>query len=194
MERSNVRTMHPTNRLSTLYKPHNEHITQMPVVEKRKNIMIDAKIDQEIYTLLDDLMTKNKDAEAGYRKAADSLSDLEMKAVFIRYAQRRANFVKELKQEILDLGGGYTTGTSFASSAHRVWMDMVSTFTGKDSTFIYEECLRGEKASLQEYEDATSNNLLPDSTKELIERHQGYIKGIINNLESKVASLETSNS
>jgi uncharacterized protein (TIGR02284 family) len=153
--------------------------------------MIDAKIDQEIFTLLDDLKTKNKDAAEGYRKAADHTTDLDMKAIFVSYAKRRADFVEDMKNEIEELGGDFSAGTSLTSSAHRIWMNIISTFTGKDSTFILKECLRGEQASLEEYQEAASNELLPKSTKNLIERHRNFVQGVVNNLENKIAQLET---
>jgi uncharacterized protein (TIGR02284 family) len=153
--------------------------------------MIDAKIDQEFFTLLDDLMTKNKDASEGYRKAADHTADLDMKATFISYAKRRADFVEETKNKTKELGGDFSTGSSLTSTAHRIWMNMISTFTGKDSVFILKECLRGEQASLEEYKEAAGNETLPKSTKKMISRHKNFIQGALINLENKIAQLET---
>lgn len=153
--------------------------------------MIDAKIDKAVFTLLDDLMTKNRDAVEGYSNASSNISDMDMKETFISYAKKRKAFAEEWKEEIKELGGDFTKGSSIASTVHRVWMDIASTFTGKENVFILKECLRGELVALKEYKDAAKNNFLPDSSQKIIRNHIDFLEGVIRNLKDKIAYFES---
>ncbi|HKK75139.1 MAG TPA: PA2169 family four-helix-bundle protein [Saprospiraceae bacterium] len=153
--------------------------------------MTDAKIDKAVFNLLDDLMTKNRDAVEGYSKASSNISDMDMKETLISYAKRREAFAEEWKEEIKELGGEYTKGSSLASSVHRTWMDIASTFTGKENPFILKECLRGELVALKEYEDAAKNDFLPDSSQKIIRKHTEFLEGVIRNLKDKIAYYES---
>ena len=156
--------------------------------------MIDAKIDNAVFTLLDDLMTKNRDAVEGYSKASANISELDMKETFIGYAKSREQFAGELKEEIDKLGGEFSRGSSLVSSVHRIWMELASAFVGKDSAFILKECLRGESAALADYQKASNNDFLPESSKQLIQKHHDYIESVIRNLKNKIAAFEASQS
>ena len=150
-----------------------------------------ATIDKAVIDLLDDLMTKDRDAIEGYKKASDNVNELAYKELFLRYARQRQKFVDSLKMEITSLGGVFVDQYSFASTMHRIWMDMVGTFTGKNSDFILKECLRGEEAALGDYEDALSNDLLPKSTKSMIGNHLEMLKDAIDELKNHIDAFDS---
>jgi len=141
-----------------------------------------GKIDQAIYTLLDDLMTKDRDATEGYLKAAENIKERSAREMLLRYSNQRGRFVAGLKEEINRLGGEFADRTSFLSSMHRVWMDIQGTISGKDPQTILSECLRGEEAALKDYQEASENKFLPKKTKELIQNHIEKIESSIKEL------------
>ena len=145
-----------------------------------------ATVDKAVIDLLDDLMTKDRDAIEGYKKASDNVSELDYKEMFLRFARQRQKFVDSLKMEIQQLGGTYIDSYSFTSAVHRFWIGIIGTFTGKNSDFIMNECLRGEEASLNDYKVALENDLLPESTKSLIENHSKMIKEAIKEIKDNI--------
>lgn len=143
-----------------------------------------GKIDQAIFELLDDLMTKDRDATEGYLKAAENVSDSRFRDLFLRYSKQRGQFVKDLKTEIDRLGGDFEDRTSFLSTMHRIWMDIQGTFTGRDNQAILQECLRGEISARHDYQEAARNEYLPEPVKELILHHIELINKSIEEIES----------
>jgi uncharacterized protein (TIGR02284 family) len=149
-----------------------------------------AKIDDMIINLLDDLMTKDRDAAEGYIKASENVSNPEVKKMLMRFSQKRIDFVEGFKKEIDNLGGDYKDRTSVLSTMHRIWMDIRGTITGKDELVILNECLRGEEASLSDYADAAANDFLPESSKKIIEKHKSIVEKSIEELKSYVHQFE----
>ena len=149
-----------------------------------------ATVDQAIFDLLDDLMTKDRDAVEGYKKACDNVSELDTKELLLRFARQRKKFVDSLKSEIKLLGGVFVDASSFKSSMHRIWIDLVGTFTGKDEKTVLSECLRGEAAALNDYKEAVKNELLPEGTRSLINNHLEMIKKAIEEIENQLENFD----
>lgn len=133
-------------------------------------------------SLLNELLEKNYDAEKGYKKAADDVKNPTLSSFFKDYANQRYNFGHELKSEIRRLGGEPDKGSSVASNLHRTWIDIKSTFTGKDPEAVVEECIRGERAALDDYEDTLRDTKLPSSSRELVQRQHDQIQAAVNRL------------
>ena len=54
---------------------------------------------------LNDLIEICKDAQEGFRQAAEGVKNGELQTLFNTYAQQRAQFAAELQHEVLRLGG-----------------------------------------------------------------------------------------
>ncbi len=144
---------------------------------------MEAKVDKSIIVMIDNLMTKSRDANEGYLKASENVEDPAIQKALSQYASNRAGFVEALKFEIDQLGGYYEDRTSTTSSLHRFWIDLKGTLTGNDKDAILKECLRGENASLKDYDEALLNKELPTSTQVIIEDHHRKIAKTIKELE-----------
>lgn len=125
---------------------------------------------------LNQLLTKNYDAEAGYKKAAETVDNPQLKQFFENQAQRRYDFGHELKTEIHNTGGTPDKGTSFTGDMHRTWMDIKSTFTSTDEEAILEEVVRGEKAAVEEYRDVLGETTLAPTTQTVINKQISNIE------------------
>ncbi|MFK7936908.1 MAG: PA2169 family four-helix-bundle protein [Saprospiraceae bacterium] len=139
---------------------------------------------------LNDLITKNYDAERGYQEAAEDVDDILLKSYFHQRARNRYDFGHDLKDEIRTLGGKPEKGTSVAGDLHRVWMDIKSSFTSQDEVAILNECKRGEEYAIEEYEEALKNNELPISARTLISSQLNKIRSTVRGLESKITRYE----
>ena len=130
---------------------------------------------EEIGEKLNDLLEKTYDAEKGFKKAAENTDNHNLKNYFQRKAQERYDFGHELKTEITSFGQEVDKGDSVASKAHRTWMDIKAFFSADDAEAMLEEAIRGEKASLDEYDDVLKETALPPSTAELLTRQKQKI-------------------
>ncbi|WP_422082048.1 ferritin-like domain-containing protein [Ulvibacterium sp.] len=132
---------------------------------------------ETIGSKLNDLLEKTYDAEKGFKKAAENTEHYNLKAFFERKAQERYNFGHELKSEIQSFGQNVDSGDSMAGKAHRTWMDIKALFSSDNEESMLEEAIRGEKASVEEYEDVLNETALPPSTANLLMKQKNTIEG-----------------
>lgn len=102
---------------------------------------------------LNSLLEKNHDALNGYAEAADRVENKRLAELFKNHSAQRNEFAQNLRAEINALGGETKDGGSVVASLHRAWIDLKSAFTSGDEKSILAECIRGEEASLDEYDD-----------------------------------------
>lgn len=118
---------------------------------------------------LNDLLTKNYDAEAGYKLAADNVDNTDLRSFLEARAQSRYDFGHALKEEITKLGDTPDKGTSMKGDLHRAWMNLKDAFSSGDSA-TYSECVRGEEAFVEEYEECLNDREnLPPTVVDLVE-------------------------
>lgn len=138
------------------------------------------KYTEEISNKLNELLVKNYDAEKGYLNAAENVDSPSLKVFFKRRATERAEFAKELRTEILRYGEDPKDSGSFKGVVHRNWMSLKSLFSSNDEEAILEEAIRGEEASLEEYNEILKDRTLPPSIDAMLFRHRNAIQSAIN--------------
>lgn len=134
------------------------------------------KYTEEMSKNLNQLLTKNYDAEAGYKKAAEISENPQLKRFFEIQAQKRYDFGHELKSEIKNFGETPDKGTSFTADAHRAWIGIKTAFTSKDEEAILNEIKKGEKATVGEYREIIDKAELPPTTSTLLTKHMSHIE------------------
>ena len=132
---------------------------------------------------LNDLLEKNYDAEEGYKKAAENAKHGALKTYFSNKAQERYDFGHQIKTELKNFGKEPDKGGSVAGAAHRTWMEVKSWFSADDDEAMLEEAIRGEKASVDEYNEVLQETALPGSTKQLLETQKNTIEHSLINIK-----------
>ena len=143
------------------------------------------KYSEEISNKLNELLIKNYDAEKGYLNAIDNVENDSLKMFFKRRASERSEFAKELRTEILQYGEIPEDSGSFKGTMHRNWMSLKSTFNTNNDEAILEEAIRGEEASLEEYNELMKERNLPPSIDALLVKHKNAIQSAINTEKAK---------
>lgn len=128
---------------------------------------------------LNGLLEKNYDAEKGFKKAAENAEHSNLKTYFQKKAQQRHDFGHELKNEIKSFGQEVDKGDSLTSKAHRTWMDVKAMFSSNNDEAMLEEALRGEKASLEEYNEVLDEHTLPPSTAMILKSQKSSIESAL---------------
>jgi uncharacterized protein (TIGR02284 family) len=134
------------------------------------------------------LLTRNKDAEKGYEKAAEDTSDKQLKQFYQDSLKQRKEFAKELKIMISGLDGDPEPDRSLIAGAHRVWVDIKEVFAQDNDLAILEECLRAEEAAREDYEEAVKHGGIAPDLKKKLSNHLKDIKMSIDQLKKLIAN------
>lgn len=138
--------------------------------------------NDKVVRLLNDLITKNYDAETGYKEAAEKIENSSLKTYFEQQAQNRYDFGHQIKVLIAKYGGEPEKGTSVAGDLHRVWISIRDEFTNGDHA-IYAEAIRGEEAFSEEYGEMLHDEVLPQDVRDLVQTQK-------NSVDRALASLK----
>jgi uncharacterized protein (TIGR02284 family) len=139
---------------------------------------------EEVGEKLNDLLEKTYDAEKGFKKAAENTDNPGLQSYFNGKAQQRYDFGHALKSEIKSFGQEVDKGDSLTGKAHRAWMDVKALFSSDDDEAMLEEAIRGEKASVEEYEDVLNDTSLPSSTSTLLRSQKQAIESGLSTIKS----------
>ena len=107
----------------------------------------------ETEKMLNALLEKNYDAQRGYATAAEDVKHVQLKRWFAKQGKVRTQFCAELAGEMKRMNMEPNNDGSVLGDLHRQWMDIKSFLSLNTQESILEECLRGEQASLDEYND-----------------------------------------
>lgn len=140
--------------------------------------------------ILNDLLEKNYDAESSYSNAAHDVEDPRLKNFLLQNSELRQAFAIDLAEEIMDAGGRPVSEGSLPDQLHQGWFDLRAIVTSRDEKTIIAECIRGEQATLKDYNKALSSNKLDDSTEAMLEEHRDEIVESISLLESLTSTGE----
>ena len=129
---------------------------------------------------LKDVIERNIDASKGYEKAAENVNSPELSTAFRQQASQRRQFANELQS-----ASGITSEISGTTEAglHRTWMDMKTALSSDKTEAVLEECIRGEKEALDEYNELVNEQSLTGRVSELILKQRDNVQNSITELQ-----------
>jgi len=133
---------------------------------------------------LQKLLQKNYDAEKGFKKAITKTENDKLKEFLKRQAVKHNRFATELDREIRSLNEHPKEEGSFTGKLSRAWMDIKVAVSGNHDEAILEECVRGEKDSAKEYEEALEENNFAPHLEEVLKKQLSDIKTMIAEVKS----------
>ncbi len=132
-------------------------------------------MNDDIKSVLNDLIETSKDGEKGFMKAAEDAEDGKLKSMFSECGKRCRDGAAELQTKVRALGGDPQTSGSAAAALHRGWISLKEAVSSRDDKAILEECERGEDYAKAQYKKALEKDLSAD-VREIVERqYQGVI-------------------
>jgi len=131
---------------------------------------------KEVISTVNGLIETLKDGEKGFKEAAESVKDPQLKSLFQEYSQQRSRFANELQTQARSLGESDPEKTSSTAGAmHRAWINLKSAVTSGDDKAILSECERGEDSAVREFEEAMHDGLT-SPLQEIVSRQFSEIK------------------
>lgn len=139
--------------------------------------------NDQLVDRLNDLIRINIDAHEGFVQAAGSAQNNELKEALEFYANERQRFVHYLKTQVQLLDGTTSDSGSWEATAHRTWMDIkAELFTDRDKAII-EECIRGEKLALKNYENMLDAITIPAALRAMLIKQHNAINDTLQQIE-----------
>jgi uncharacterized protein (TIGR02284 family) len=108
---------------------------------------------------VNDVIAICKDAEEGFKGAANAADDPALKTSFEQYSAQRAAFASELSDVVTSLGLTPKSSSGVLGTLHHGWIALKGTLTGHSEHQILEETERGEDLSMSRYRDALQHDL-----------------------------------
>ncbi len=130
---------------------------------------------EDVGSLLNELIEVCLDGEHGYRTAAADVKNSELQGIFLRYADQRAKFAKELKAEAQRLGVAPAETGTVSGALHRGWIELKAALTGSSIGSIVAACETGEDSADAAYGQAV-DTAVPGQTRHIIEKQAGQVR------------------
>ncbi|MBA3732513.1 MAG: PA2169 family four-helix-bundle protein [Gammaproteobacteria bacterium] len=122
---------------------------------------------------LNNLIETCKDGEQGFLDCAEQVTDKGIKSKLEERAHRCAEGVRELQEQVKQLGEEPETSSSTTGTMHRGWVNFKAKITAQSDKSILEEVERGEDIALKSYRKALDADLPADIHKIVERQYKG---------------------
>jgi uncharacterized protein (TIGR02284 family) len=138
--------------------------------ENARSFITDGTASHEqVIETLNDLLETERDAESGFREAAEHAKTPQLRALFGHRAESCRENASDLLVEIRRLQGKVKEGGTVKGAAHRIWIHIRGLFGGASDETMLHECERAEDATVACYRKALRQNL-PQGIHEMVQR------------------------
>jgi uncharacterized protein (TIGR02284 family) len=132
--------------------------------------------NDEVLSLLKDLIQTLEDGREGFEKAAESSEDPDVARVLIGFSEQRAQLSAQLQTLGSTYGdSAYDQGGSVVGAMHRGWINLKAALASRNAFAILSECERGEDHAVSEFRKALEMEL-PSNVREVVESQSAAIE------------------
>lgn len=136
---------------------------------------------------LNRILEKTYDAQNGYANAAENAhdeNDPNLTRWFAHQGQRRTEYAASIIGEMKNMNLEADMDGSVSGDLHRGWLNLKLNFTSDEEEAILEECLRGEKAAIEEYDEVLNNSAeLPPTIVNILQTQRDEIQATVNKIK-----------
>ncbi len=141
------------------------------------------KVNTEKY--LNDLLAKTYDAQRGYANAAENTEHVQLKRWLAHQGARRTQFAASLIGQMKGMNEEPELDGTVKGDIHRGWMNLKVAFSSNEDETILEECIRGEKAAIEEYNDVLKHSpQLPQTIVEILQSQKNEIVSTVSEIKT----------
>lgn len=139
--------------------------------------------NQEHISIVQKLVETCRDAQEGFRNAAEHVKDTNTRHFFNQQSLERAQFAGELENIIQRLGKhDPVRAPRFSSKLHGAWMDMKTALGGGDAS-ILSTIEAGEDVAKNAYEHAIQAGL-PVDIREVVARQSARVTSALDRIRT----------
>lgn len=144
----------------------------------------DQKIHKNRLEALQELLKKNYDAEKGFKKAIEKTKHQGLKGFLKNQAISRNHFATELDKTIREMNEHPEEEGTASGTIHRGWINLKTAISGNDDKAVLEECIRGDKSSVKEYQEKLEEIRFSPPMENLLNQQLQSIKATLNRVKS----------
>lgn len=142
---------------------------------------------------LNAILEKTYDAQHGYANAAENAADEKSPILarwFLAQGARRTEYAAAIAGEMKNMNMEPKFDGSVKGDIHRGWLNFKLNFTSDEEEAILEECIRGEKAAIEEYQDVLEHKSeLPPTIVSILEAQKDEIHATVSKIK-RIEDLE----
>ncbi|AZQ42717.1 ferritin-like domain-containing protein [Nonlabens ponticola] len=143
---------------------------------------------------LNALLEKTYDAQRGYANAAEMAKDPNVKNWLAHQGARRTEYAAAITGEMKGMNKEPELDGSMTGDLHRSWTNIKAALSSEKDEIVLEECIRGEKAAVEEYEDVLNDaSHLPPTVVSILQAQKDEISATINSIKRIEDIVENSN-
>ncbi|NEN22362.1 PA2169 family four-helix-bundle protein [Cryomorpha ignava] len=131
---------------------------------------------ERLVNSLQEILQKNYDAEEGLKHVMQKTDSPVLKKWLQQKANERSGFATEIDSELKKLGAASKASGSILGTAHRVWIDVKTALSTNRAETILEECIRGDKASVEEYNEQLKAPYMAGSVIEVLTNQKAKVE------------------
>ena len=125
--------------------------------------------------LLNHLIAVCRDAERGFRLAAEEVNTAQLRTLFLKLADQRRQFADALLPHAQRLGGAAVSDGTSAAAVHRTWLHLKASIAADPNRAVLDEVARGERFAVAAYDEAI-HDILPPDARDLVEEQQQDVR------------------
>lgn len=125
--------------------------------------------------VLNRLIERCRDAERGFRLAAEEARDTDLRTRLERLADERHRFAEQLLPHAYRLGGASTAEGSRLATLHRGWILLRAELALNHDCALLHEAARGERFAAAAYDHASHELVLPNA-RELVSAQESSVR------------------
>ncbi len=148
--------------------------------------------NQKVVDTLNHLIAIAYDGKHGYADAADSVKEMGMKNSFEHFSEERENYIIQLQQQVIRLGGEAQDNGGPLGALHRKWIEMKAVFTSGDKEAIISTCIVGEESAIKEFRGALEEPHITGILRELITEQLRGIESALTRIKAHINAPQTS--
>ena len=115
-------------------------------------------VKESTVEILNDILKLHNDRIQGYELAINDTDDIDLKALFGRYAEQSRTMFADLSASIERAGGTVPDSTTFLGKVHKVWMELKSALSKENRYGILDLVEQGEDAIVDAYKEAVKDD------------------------------------
>jgi len=139
---------------------------------------------EETATAISRVISICRDAEQGFRGAANAARDPEMRELFLAYSDQHGSFAATLQEAVKALGYDAESPAGLGGMIYAGWIELKALVTSHDRHGILVEAERGEDWILSAYRDAADKSL-PVGIRYLVDAQLAEVQKIHDHLKER---------
>jgi uncharacterized protein (TIGR02284 family) len=134
--------------------------------------------------VLNHLIETCRDAERGFRTAAEHVNQAPLRTLFLKMADQRHQFADALLPHAQRLGGADVSDGTSAAAVHRAWIHVKSSIAADPNRAVLGEAARGERFAVAAYDEAL-HDILPPGVRDLVEAQEHDVRAAATEIRTR---------